>query len=325
MFDFLNTTEKLPRGVKRILKPRKEFTKQTKTMFLAVFDVAHRGTGDGAMEANILVKRPMHAKLGVLAKVFITGAAFASIFVGVSVYADASNVTASSPLYPLKRLSETVRLAIAPNQEKPQLQASFAARRAGEISKLVAIDPSSTAIANLSQDLNTDINDSLAGATAEGIEDGKLDQLCGKVLSAIATSSIALRDQLAIRPRVLIRFEDSCAVNGSNNKVVATTTIATSTATSTAAIGGQLHIRGGGILNIITGDGEGYGSASGTSASTSSAVLICAHERRRTAATPRECTVGVSIGATPAVPSTEFSSARFSARSRATYSSSSRT
>lgn len=233
MFDFIKTTEKLPRGIKKFLKPRKEFVEQTKTSFLVVFDASRWMAGNGATatEANIL-GRPIRAHLGMLAKIFIACGAFAGVFIGVSVYADVANVAVNSPLYPLKRLSENVQLAVVPTEDKPQLQAVFAARRASEISKLETVDPSSTAISHLAQDLNTDINNSLTGAAAAGIEDGKLDQLCGKVLSAIATSSIVLHDQLAIRQRVLLRFENSCGEKG-DNTMTATTTAAASPATST--------------------------------------------------------------------------------------------
>ncbi len=55
---------------------------------------------------------------------------------------------------------------------------------------------------------------------------------------------------------------------------------------------------------------------------------ICVQVRRRTGAiptTPRRASSSTEIGGNPAVPSSEFTSARFSARSRATSSSSSNT
>jgi hypothetical protein len=277
MFNPFNIKEKLPRRLQKMLQPRKEFKEQTKTAFLAVFDAANPNT------------RTSHS-ITAAARAFIAGGALVAIFAGVSVYADTANVPADSTLYPLKRLSENVQLALTPVAQKPQLQATFADRRAAEISDLSTRKPTSTIIAGLDNDLDSDVDNSISAAVATDLGDGKLNAFCGKVLSAIATSSMALHDQLSIHPKVLARFENECAASGGGNanesaygnESTATTTIvaadfATTTAastndtpaftfpnpfspfssttstvpTSTFHASTTFHVRGGGSLNLI--------------------------------------------------------------------------
>ena len=52
-----------------------------------------------------------------------------------SVYADQSNVGVQSPLYPLKRVSESVRFAVSSDEKKQELQTELAVRRVEEVEK----------------------------------------------------------------------------------------------------------------------------------------------------------------------------------------------
>ena len=246
--------------------------------FLAVFDAAHPAAGR---------VRAARSHFTIAARVLIACGALVAIFAGMSVYADTANVAADSPLYPLKRLGESVQLAVAPAQDKAQLQATFAARRASELSDLEARKPNSVAtIADLSEDLNADVTNSLAGAAAAHIGDGKLNQLCGNVFSAITNASAALHGQSAAHARELFRFEDSCGKAGNGAVDANTTTTVAMVATSTTLIlpdfleGSPLtatttlpsstrkefHIRGGGVLNVIYGENGNNGSPATSSA-----------------------------------------------------------
>jgi hypothetical protein len=156
---FISKNKKLPSAAQKGLLPRKEFMTQGKERFLAAFDAS-----EFAHNAR--------ARRGYVAAFFKIGVgvmAVLAIGVGLSAYADTANVAATNPLYPLKRLGENVQLALAPATEKPQLQATFAVRRANEIAALQASAPSSTLIPQLTNDMEQDIDASLvASANATG-------------------------------------------------------------------------------------------------------------------------------------------------------------
>src|ERR1700722_13081238 len=221
MFEFFNKTEKLPQAIRKTIQPSSAFKEKTKIAFLAVFDAAHPGTA-----------RARSSHFTIFAKAVVACVALFAIFAGASVYADTANVPADNALYPLKRLGENVQLALAPVSAKPELQATFAARRASEISDLSNRKPSSTIIASLDIALDSDVNNSVSAAVATKLGDGQLNTFCGKILSAIATSSVALHDQLSIHPSVLARFENECALK-ENATSTTTNTGATTTASST--------------------------------------------------------------------------------------------
>lgn len=205
--------------IKKILKPRKDFAEQTKTAFLTVYDRAHPATtrASGGFSA--------------LARILVACGALIAIFAGASVYADTANVAADSPLYPLKRLGESVQLAVTPAAEKSELQATFAARRASEIVDLETRKPSSTQIASLSSDLNTALNTSLNDAQNAKLGDGKLAGFCEKILPTMKTS----------RPDIVGRFLNQCGKSIATT-TIATTTIATTTSTATSTAS-STHIR----------------------------------------------------------------------------------
>ncbi len=178
MLDFLKKTESLPRRYRRLLDPSGEFRKSTKAAYLAVFERAYPVAPRG---------------ITAMAKALAGAGAIAAILVGVSVYADTANVGVSSPLYSLKRLGENVQLAIAPAQEKIQLQASFANRRAQEIVDLQKKNPANTAIPGLARQLNNDVRDSIAGAAGANLGDGNLSRFCANIVSALADSPYRVR------------------------------------------------------------------------------------------------------------------------------------
>ncbi|HVN26673.1 MAG TPA: DUF5667 domain-containing protein [Candidatus Paceibacterota bacterium] len=133
-------------------RPDEAFVRRGKERFLAAFD-ARFGTRPERAAAHGLPGW-MRAATAVLA-----GAIF---MVSVAAYADAANVSADSPLYPLKRWSEGVRLALTPTNGQAQFEATLAARRANEIADLSTRKPTSSLISGLAVDFDDAVSSSLA-------------------------------------------------------------------------------------------------------------------------------------------------------------------
>lgn len=114
------------RLLKRSFEPREEFMNRSRELFLA--EVAKRQKVPVAVPA-------MRYAFGVHA--FRYAAAFAAVaLIGTSslvAYADNTNVSVESPLYPLKRVGEQVRLTVVPAAKAPELHKEFAQRRAHEL------------------------------------------------------------------------------------------------------------------------------------------------------------------------------------------------
>ncbi|HEY5221151.1 MAG TPA: DUF5667 domain-containing protein [Candidatus Paceibacterota bacterium] len=155
---FTSKSKKLPAAAQKGLLPRKEFMTQGKERFLAAFDASALGAN-----AHSAYARPSYVTT--FFKIGIGALAALCIAVGLSAYADTANVSATSPLYSLKRIGENVQLAFASPVQKSQLQATFAVRRANEIAALQTSAPSSTLIPQLTSDLDQDIDTSLSAFT----------------------------------------------------------------------------------------------------------------------------------------------------------------
>jgi hypothetical protein len=156
---FISKNKKLPRDAQKGLLPREEFMTKGKERFLAAFDASELARNARAASAQA---RPAYVTMFFKAGVGVM--AMLAVGVGLSAYADTANVAVTNPLYPLKRISENVRLALAPTAEKPQLEATFAVRRADEIATLQASAPASPLIPKLTNDMDQDIDSSLAAA-----------------------------------------------------------------------------------------------------------------------------------------------------------------
>jgi len=209
--------------LRKTLAPGKDFADKTKARFLAEFD-AHHG-------ANAYTPRFTMASWSV-------GLAFILIIIattfGTSVYADAKNVPADSVLYPFKRLNESVVLDFASPEQKMQLEATFASRRADEIQDLQERNPSSTLLTRLSDDLGANITASAnilpEQEQEEGHGDGKdsshgngnFAHFCAGINSAIAASSSLVQAILSGRADAVTRLEAACATNAASSS---TTTV----------------------------------------------------------------------------------------------------
>ena len=151
----------LSRDVKRELRPEKAFITRGRERFLAAFDASPLAASAGVRGSG--TESAFHPRMALFAKLAIGIVAVLCVATGFSVYADTANVPVTSPLYPWKRLGENVQLAFAASAEqKAQLQATFAIRRAEELQTLAAVHPSSTMIPQLTKDLNGDISSSLS-------------------------------------------------------------------------------------------------------------------------------------------------------------------
>jgi hypothetical protein len=198
--------EELPKPLQRVLVPDGQLLHEGKRKFLAAFDASSFAHDSKAQSSPFAWG--IKFGIGVLAVM--------AIVAGTSAYADTTNVAADSPLYPLKRLGETVQLALTPSQEKAQLQATFATRRAAEIDELQKTHPSSTLIAALAKDLNDDVSSSLNMASDTKLQAKPLTDFCSTFLGRLGIA-------LAMHPELLARFNAKC---GSD---VASTTFTSST------------------------------------------------------------------------------------------------
>lgn len=191
--------------------PSKEFAKAAKQRYLAVFD-AHN---------PVPVPAHSHPRFIFAMKISVGALAVAAIVLGsASVYADTANVPADSPLYALKRLGESVQLAVAPPAAQADLQASLAARRANEVNDLESRKPTSAIISKLSDDVDTAVNASIKAANETNLADGALTNLCTKLFSAITTSSVTMQSVIENNPKTLTHFTDKCeavSTNASSN------------------------------------------------------------------------------------------------------------
>lgn len=240
--------------------PSKEFKEKTKEGFLAAFDARYPASARPRPSEFVLALRALAI---VLAVVVVT-------LGGTSVYADTANVPAESPLYPLKRLGETVQLALTLSDAKPQLEASFAARRAAEITDLETQHPTSTLLPRLANDLANSVNDSLNGAGNEGRHDegasasfaapsstasstppgarfvapsgtppffsatpsDNLKRVCGTLGSFLNPSSSLIKGGFLKNSDALRRFEDRCGFGNATSSPA--TTVPTNTPPTSA-------------------------------------------------------------------------------------------
>ncbi len=230
--------------------PSKEFKERTKARFLAAFDARYPTPLRPRTSEFVLAIRALAIVLGI-----------AAVALGsATVYADTQNVPADNPLYPLKRLGESVQLTLTVPAAKPQLEATLAARRAGEITDLAERHPSSTLLPNLAQDLANAVTASLGGTENRGGETGtgngapaarpvantmispvasstaqspkpdNLKRVCGTLQSFLNPSSSVVEGGFLGHTNVLQRFEDRCgSANATSSSVVPVGTAATST------------------------------------------------------------------------------------------------
>lgn len=114
------------RSMRRTFEPSADAYKRAHAAFLAAL----------AEESPVMYRSYVRHRVAVY--VVASVLALLAINGGAVVYADVADVAADSPLYPYKRVSEKVRVAIAPAESKPTLRAHFAERRSREIKRVSA-------------------------------------------------------------------------------------------------------------------------------------------------------------------------------------------
>lgn len=186
--------------MKFIFTPSPIFKDSAKRKFLAAFDMRYPAS-EGAPWLVLTAR--------------LLGAAFAIaaiVMSGATLYADAANVPADSPLYPFKRLGENVQLAVTPPQGDASLQATFAARRVAEITDLENRNPRSTMITKLSSDADNAVDASIVAAGDSNLGGGALTHLCVRLLSALVPSSTvtSTQEDLHGNLNLLDRFTSRC-------------------------------------------------------------------------------------------------------------------
>lgn len=108
------------RKIKKELEPRKDFVKQTKEEFLRSFRETYH-------------VRPAFVWSAYVLKTSVVIVAVLAIFVSTSVYADQTNVPVTSPLYELKKVGESIRVAFAPKEKVEEIYEELALRRTEEL------------------------------------------------------------------------------------------------------------------------------------------------------------------------------------------------
>ncbi|OGZ00247.1 MAG: hypothetical protein A2945_04435 [Candidatus Liptonbacteria bacterium RIFCSPLOWO2_01_FULL_52_25] len=221
--------ETLPKSVRRALAPDPGRLTRRKHIFLAAYD---RKFGTAAPVVSRFVFAARMAA-GVLLVLGVTGG-------GLSVYADAENVLADSPLYSLKRFNESVQLVLASQEDKPQLELELIERRIKEIDTLKAHEEREAAeeewqergaeeewkrqqekrekegikkerlIGSLREDLRKKADDSIEKAEKFASQDKKLSAFCEQFGLTFVTSSFAVREEFVQNPQLLKRFEKKC-------------------------------------------------------------------------------------------------------------------
>jgi len=119
---------KYRRAIRRYLKPDEDFLKNLKKLFL-----------EQLAQEQVVTNRPI-SRIYLHNRVFYYAASclFVLLIVGSGtfVFAEKQNVNALHPFYPLKRLGETIKLELAPQEQKAELHDAYAGRRLDEIKQL---------------------------------------------------------------------------------------------------------------------------------------------------------------------------------------------
>jgi hypothetical protein len=146
---------------------------------------------------------------------------------GAIVFADQKNVSATHPLYGLKRTSENIRLALSSAQKRTELESAFAERRLDEIQKIQTDSVNENAArATLIKKLDADFENHI-DAALERIDDSPASTAqaaknasCQNITQAIERHTKMVPDK-GDWPKDLSKLKNKCAKPqekaGSNN------------------------------------------------------------------------------------------------------------
>jgi hypothetical protein len=210
MIDFLKEQLKKRadgRLFKKYCQPRREFLAESRNLFI-------KKLSQEISAPAILKPRPAWAgilKYGLASflAVFLSGS-------GLTVFAEKANVGASHPLYPLKRISETVQIKLAPSDNKVSLHNEFAERRLGEIKEIKTTNATSTAreiekIESLDEDLHFQVNSALEEASLAGLKKEERSDLCRSISRVIEDEDeIIPENQPEESLKYRAKFDEGC-------------------------------------------------------------------------------------------------------------------
>lgn len=121
----LTIKEKIQSVILRAYRPSFAARERCKTVFLSAVKTSFSKTA--------FVSEKGTFKFRYFARGFVTAIALVALVGGVTTYADYADVGSENALYPLKRTSESVRLSLTGNENKPSLHLELANRRLKEM------------------------------------------------------------------------------------------------------------------------------------------------------------------------------------------------
>ncbi|MEK7465581.1 MAG: DUF5667 domain-containing protein [Patescibacteria group bacterium] len=125
MFNFL-FEQKIKDVIQRVYRPRKQFREKMRTLYLAAWDTHYSSSATVAEKFSPSTFR-------YFSRGFVTALTLVALTGGITSYADYANVGSASPLYTLKRTSESIRLSFTKESARPTLHLEFANRRLQEL------------------------------------------------------------------------------------------------------------------------------------------------------------------------------------------------
>jgi len=218
--------DKLPVGIKKLLLPRKEFSANLRSVFLAGFERSSAA--------------PLGSHWSLVGRILVASVVLFAATSGVAVYADSQNVSPQHPLYLMKRYSEFMQSFAASPEDQPALHLKFAARRLSEIESLegegekeepsiatavkVTVTATPTAatgaistakpvnarVGKLYNDLNDEIRTSINNVGAEK-QSSKRANICKSLDKFMNYGAPPVKKVVKEHPKMKNQFESQCA------------------------------------------------------------------------------------------------------------------
>ena len=197
----LSKKEKLPKEIRRVLKPSPDFVRKTKNVFLTKWHNRFGAAPRPAPRFSFAYK----TIIAILVVLGLTG--------GASVYADTKNVGADNVLYPLKRHNESLRLVLANENDQPRLRLEFANRRLTETNNIKNLATSTVPQkSRLIQNLNKEVEGYLEEFGEKDFpKNGRLPKFCNSLVNFFDAASPISEKVLSKHQKVIERFSENCS------------------------------------------------------------------------------------------------------------------
>jgi len=159
--------------------PKKEFLEKTFFLFLA--ELKNKGIVADAERSHFEFSglfKWQSVSLAILVLVLISGSSI--------ILADSQNVSISHPLYGLKRISENIRLATSPKNNRIVISNQLAQRRMQEMQDINSRNLPKVKLTSVNNDFDQEINISVSELHNIQIQQGaQLKKLCAEVQTII--------------------------------------------------------------------------------------------------------------------------------------------